>query len=289
MEYSFNEYQYWFKCCGTCEWNVVGSSQPVNVKVENNSVSIECNTDISAEEHTQILNDFSKFQSRPEYLVGIYAPTDPAQDNSLHYQMLLAGAYLIRAYMPCNSIDELRAYESSHGAAIESRLNAMLNWIKATDFYSAPASTRYHESFTGGLAVHSLKVYNKMLELLALPTFSSADVASATIIALTHDWCKINFYESYSKNAKDEASGTWHQELAWKVNQKGVPLGHGVSSLFLVSKFINLSAEEALALRWHMGRWNCCDIEVDELQKANQTCPLVYLMQFADQLACTNY
>ena len=165
----------------------------------------------------------------------------------------------------------------------------MLEWLHSTDFYVAPASTRFHESFPGGLLVHSLNVYNKMLDLIAVPAFKQVSVTSLALVALAHDWCKINFYESYLKNVKDDKTGQWHQEQAWKTNLKGIPLGHGVSSLFLVSRFINVTAEEALAIRWHMGRWHCSDVEVNELQKANETCPLVYLLQFADQLACVKY
>lgn len=173
----------------------------------------------------------------------------------------------------------------------------MFEWIRTTDMYTAPASSRYHEAFSGGLLVHSLKVYNESMDLLNLPRFvrSNDDEAgqqmkvSAAILALVHDWCKIGLYESYQKNVKNEQTGQWEKVDAFRKHQRGIPLGHGTSSMFLASKFFRLSAEEALAIRWHMGRWYVTDSEIDELQLANENYPLVHLLQFADQLSIVNY
>lgn len=169
-------------------------------------------------------------------------------------------------------------------------LKSLLQWLRSTDFYRAPASTRYHEAYIGGLLVHTLNVYNNMLELIKIPQFSSIDdIHSAALVALTHDWCKIDYYESYEKNVKNETTGLWEKQLAFRTNQRGISLGHGVSSMFLVEKFFRLTPDEALAIRWHMDRFRVCDDEINELQQSNERYPLVHLLQFADQLSITEY
>lgn len=168
-------------------------------------------------------------------------------------------------------------------------LRSLLEWLRSTDFYRAPASTRYHESMVGGLLVHTLNVYNNMLGLLKAPQFANVDIYSATLVALTHDWCKIDYYEAYEKNVKNEDSGQWEKQTAFRTNQRNIPLGHGVTSMFLADKFFKLTPEEALAIRWHMDRFRVCEDEINELQKANETFPLVHLIQFADALSITSY
>ena len=163
------------------------------------------------------------------------------------------------------------------------------SWLDSTDFYSAPASTIYHESFTGGLLVHTLHVYDRTLELLNLPSFASVDRNSAIICALVHDWCKIDLYESYTRNVKDPVTKKWNEEMAFKTNRRGIPLGHGAASMFLISRFIPLKPQEALAIRWHMGEYMVTNQEMSELQQSNESNPLGYLLQFADRLAVTKY
>ena len=168
---------------------------------------------------------------------------------------------------------------------------AMLKWLHSTDFYTAPASSRYHESFQHGLLIHSLRVFNALVDIMwGVPSFASKVVPSeAVLCALVHDWCKIGYYESYEKNVKNEATGQWEKQTAYRINQRNIALGHGVTSMFLISRFLVLSPDCALAIRWHMGEYNVADNEVNELQKANSEVPLVYLLQFADRLACTDY
>lgn len=234
--------------------------------------------DLDNEVETQ---EFQSWWARPEAVLGKKIDMDqPIEELIEWYEKLLVGAiwYKLRKAVPSVSQVQLNA-----------RADSILSWIRSTDFYSAPASTKYHDSQYGGLLVHSLKVYNNAVDLYHLKKFEEVDIESLTLCSLAHDWCKIGYYTSYMKNVKDDKTGTWHQETAYMVDQRGVPLGHGVSSMFLASRFVSLDADEALALRWHMGRWNCCEIELSELQKANESCPLVYLIQFADQLACVKY
>ena len=64
-----------------------------------------------------------------------------------------------------------------------------------------------------------------------IPTFSDVDITSAVLVALVHDWCKIDFYESYMKNVKDEETGQWNKVLAYKYSGSKLPFGHGITSI----------------------------------------------------------
>lgn len=224
----------------------------------------------------EVMYQYDLWCKRPERKVGkLVSIAGRSLDQLMSmYEELLIGAFLLQ-----KEDMDTTGYEHT------------IDWLRTTDFYRAPASTQYHESFPGGLLVHSLNVYNKMLYLRVSEPFRNVDLAQATIVALTHDWCKIDYYEPYQKNVKNEKTGQWDKETAYKVNQKGIPLGHGSSSLYLVMKKLplELTDEQALALRWHMNVWNVADIEKSELQNANTHYPMVYLIQFADQLACTEY
>ena len=225
-----------------------------------------------------VLADFEVFKnSRPEYILGkkieITSDIESLIDT---YEKLLIACALVKYMQAGKDIDKINYTRS-------------VTWLRTTDFYSAPASTQYHESYAGGLLVHSLNVYNRILDLRSTRSFENTDLVSAALVALVHDWCKIGLYESYMRNVKNEDTGKWEQVTAYKHNQTGVPLGHGVTSMFLAGRLFNLSVEESLAIRWHQGRWNVCREEVNEFQKANEEYPLVHLLQFADQLAIVSY
>lgn len=211
----------------------------------------------------------------------------------------IVGTVGVKAKVTDTSLDDLvDQYERLIGEIVFHRypnetgmrcLRPLLNWLRSTDFYRAPASTRYHESIAGGLLVHTLNVYNNILELRKAEQFSSVDIYSAALVALVHDWCKIDYYEAYEKNVKNESTGQWEKQTAFRVNQRSIPLGHGVASMFLAERFFKLTPDEALAIRWHMNRFRVCEDELNELQKANEKYPLVHLIQFADELSITEY
>ena len=215
--------------------------------------------------------------TRPERSVGksVDLAGCTIEELSEQYEELLIGAYLLSSKLPVE--------------IARTNYKAMIDWLRTTDFYTAPASTIHHESCPGGLLTHSLKVYNRALDLLNANVFNNISVADVAIAALTHDWCKIGFYESYLKNVKNEKTGLWDKETAYKRNPKGLTLGHGVTSMYLAGRCFNLSPEVAAAIRWHQGMFNCCREEIDELQRCNEKYPLVHLIQFADQLAITEY
>ena len=113
-----------------------------------------------------------------------------------------------------------------------------------TDFFEAPASTRFHGSFKGGLLEHSMKVYEILKQ-------KAGDSESVRIIALLHDICKTNFYTVDYRNAKNE-QGVW-EKVPYYTIEDTIPYGHGEKSVMMISEFIKLTPEERYAIRWHMG------------------------------------
>lgn len=120
----------------------------------------------------------------------------------------------------------------------------LLAWLETTDFYTAPCSTKYHLSREGGLLEHSLHVFDGLQA-------RGLDLETTTITALSHDFCKINFYGVEMKNVQDE-KGKWSKQPRYIVKDQ-FPYGHGEKSALLVNRFMKLKTSEFMAIRWHMG------------------------------------
>lgn len=229
---------------------------------------------------TSVLSEFEDYQNRPEYCVYTIRNLDYSHPQSTlvqEYETKLSGCAMIRARR--NGFDPDDAL---------SKLTDCLTWLRNGDFYIAPASTRFHDSQPSGLLKHSLDVADKVLALCDVDSFKSVLVDEAVLCALVHDWCKIGLYEPYQRNVKNER-GQWVQVQAYNRGTSKYPLGHGEASMWLASKFFKLSLEECLAIRYHMGRWNISQDSLSELQVANESYPMVHMLQFADQLAIVKY
>lgn len=132
----------------------------------------------------------------------------------------------------------------------------LLDWLKnKSDFFTAPASTRFHSAHEGGLCEHSVKTYFRFLQNLDAEydgnwenILSSESVA---IIALLHDICKTNYYKVDYRNVKSE-TGEWEKKPYYTVDDT-LPYGHGEKSVYMISGFMRLTREEAIAINWHMG------------------------------------
>ena len=179
--------------------------------------------------------------------------------------------------------------KSKFGDDYEKRFINIIRWLESTDFFEAPASSQFHEPYPGGLVEHTLRVYNNLIVLMQSDLFKGCDVISATLCALVHDWCKIGLYEGYMKNVKNPDTGMWEQVEAYKRTDPLIPLGHGTTSMYMAMRFFDLTVEEALAIRWHMGEYHICNDERSELHAANESYPLVQLLQFADRMACSKF
>ena len=131
-------------------------------------------------------------------------------------------------------------------------INDLIDFIEKTDFFKAPASTRFHGNYEGGLVEHSLKVYEILkheVETNIEPLQVSEE--SLIIIALLHDLCKANFYKVDYRNAKN-ALGVWEKVPYYAIDDT-IPYGHGEKSAMMITDYMKLTPEEKYCIRWHMG------------------------------------
>ena len=126
----------------------------------------------------------------------------------------------------------------------------LLEWLQTTDFFTVPASTRYHCACPAGLVMHSINVYEVMMEKHFDPETDSAE--SFALCALLHDVCKAQFYKISTRNVKNEKTGQW-EKVPYYTIEDAFPYGHGEKSVFLIERFVRLKPAEATAIRWHMG------------------------------------
>lgn len=125
----------------------------------------------------------------------------------------------------------------------------LLSWLSGTDFFTAPASTRFHLACEGGLVNHSVNVYKVLREKF----FDQGDSEeSFALCGLLHDVCKAQFYRTSTRNVKSEETGQWEKKPFYSVEDR-FPYGHGEKSVYLIERFVRLKPAEAVAIRWHMG------------------------------------
>ena len=125
-----------------------------------------------------------------------------------------------------------------------------LDWLLKTDFFTAPASTKYHGACEGGLLLHSLNVYKTLRERYFEEGKDSEE--SFAICALLHDLCKAQFYKVSTRNVKNDVTGQW-EKVPYYTVEDAFPYGHVEKSVFLIERFMRLKTSEAMAIRWHMG------------------------------------
>ena len=129
-------------------------------------------------------------------------------------------------------------------------VDKLLDWICKTDFFEAPASTRFHGACPNGLVMHSLNVYHAMMDHYYDAEYDSLE--SYTICALLHDLCKAGFYKVSTRNVKNETTGQW-EKVPYYMVEDSFPYGHGEKSVYLIERFMRLKTAEAVAIRWNMG------------------------------------
>lgn len=133
----------------------------------------------------------------------------------------------------------------------------LLEYLKKSDFFTAPASTRFHLACEGGLVEHSVNVYLRLKSLLDLeygekrPEIYSDETVA--ICGLLHDVCKIGVYVVSYRNVKE--NGVW-KEVPFYTTDEQLPYGHGEKSVYIINGFLRLTREEALAINWHMGSFD---------------------------------
>lgn len=174
----------------------------------------------------------------------------------------------------------------------------LIAFIRKSDFYTAPASTRYHSCHEGGLLEHSLNVFDCLAEKCNYPIWEPHldplnGCESLVLSALLHDICKCYFYvvemknkKIYSETGKKLDSGgryDWESVPCYTIDDK-FPYGHGEKSVMMIEQYIKLKPAERYAIRWHMGftepkeTWN-------SLTAAIKKYPLILALHQADMEA----
>ena len=156
----------------------------------------------------------------------------------------------------------------------------------SSDFFTAPASARYHSSYEGGLCEHSINVFDCLVGYLESPHVKedlklSYSKESIAIVSLLHDLCKINVYKKGFRNVKDE-SGAWKRVDTFEYDDP-MPYGHGEKSVYMISPFMKLTREEAFAIRYHMGYSSTEDER--NVSAAFEMFPLAFALSVADSEA----
>ena len=157
----------------------------------------------------------------------------------------------------------------------------LLEWMeRETDFFTAPASTKHHLAYPGGLVEHSVNVFR---ELRKVVIDNEPTMEAVAICALLHDLCKVGTYEPWFRNVKNDTTGVWEKKQCYRTNDS-LPYGHGEKSVYIISGFMRLSREEAMAIRWHMGAYTD-GVNVKQLNDAMAKYPLAMLLHHADDWA----
>lgn len=199
--------------------------------------------------------------------------------------------------------------------------DALMNYIRKSDFYTAPASTKFHLSCEGGLLQHSLDVFdalamraefkaskdlerepNEFIFRVAGESVAEFKKETLVIVALLHDICKTNFYKTEMKNQKtydpekikradryqikrdNGGQFIWEQVPAYIVDDRN-PYGHGEKSVMMIEEFMKLTMEERYAIRWHMGMGDCTYSQMQAFNASCEKFPLVLFLHNADQEA----
>ena len=159
-------------------------------------------------------------------------------------------------------------------------MEELIKYLENSDFFTAPASTKFHGDYEGGLLEHSLKVYDILCEKLKNPGIDiNVSEDTIKIVALLHDICKTNFYKIDYRNAKN-ALGVW-EKVPYYTIEDTIPYGHGEKSVMMITEYIKLTGEEKYAIRWHMGFSEPKEVYAS-LGLAMKKYPLVLLVHEAD-------
>lgn len=155
-----------------------------------------------------------------------------------------------------------------------------------SDFFTAPASTRYHGAYEGGLLEHSLNVYHCLADYVERERVKNTyklnpSAESVALTALLHDICKVNFYKTDYRNSKNE-QGVWEKVPYYTIDDR-LPYGHGEKSVYIISGYMRLTREEAFAIRYHMGFAG--NEEPNNVGKAFEMFPLAFALSVADMEA----
>lgn len=195
-----------------------------------------------------------------------------------------------------NIKNNITRFEAELTKVQRSGMDKLLEYIQGSDFYRAPASTKYHLACPGGLLQHSLNVLDALRGLLQWNSIEShweyhtackiVDTIpddSVIMMALLHDICKTHFYSTSTRNQKNEETGQWEKVPFYTVNDM-MPLGHGTKSAMIVKQYTTLTSQEMYAIWHHMG-FNGNYENDTAVGKSIEMYPAVLALQTADMMA----
>ena len=161
-------------------------------------------------------------------------------------------------------------------------LEDLLKWLCGSDFFTAPASTKFHGAYPGGLAEHSLNVYKCLAKIAEQYPDDNISRETVAICALFHDICKVHYYKTGTRNVKDE-NGKWITKEVYETDEQ-FPIGHGEKSCIILQWFLKkLTVDELLAIRFHMGGFDASAKGGDSsISRAYTSCPLAVMLHMAD-------
>ncbi len=187
-------------------------------------------------------------------------------------------------------------FEAELGRVQRPGMDNLLDYIRKSDFYTAPASTKYHLACEGGLLQHSLNVLDALRGMLTkdetgenwLYTVGGTTVAtipedSVTVAAPLHDICKTYFYTISTRNVKNEKTGQWEKKPFYTISDR-MPLGHGPKSAMLIKEYISLTTPEMYAIWHHMGFTGSYEGDAT-VGAAFEKYPLALALHTADMMA----
>lgn len=185
-------------------------------------------------------------------------------------------------------------FEAEFGKVRREGAEKMMKYIRTSDFYSAPASTRFHLSCPGGLLLHSLNVLDALRSILRQSESGDWEYVVAgkvvdaisdeglIIITLLHDICKTHFYSIEYRNVKNKETGVWEKAPYYSIND-AMPLGHGDKSAMIIKEYMELTTQEMYAIWWHMGFAGTTDALT--LGQAIDRHPIIWALHTADMMA----
>lgn len=183
--------------------------------------------------------------------------------------------------------DKIKRFEELLLSTKREGIDRLLEFIRKSDFYTAPASTRFHSCHEGGLLEHSLNVYDCLVAKRENPIWKEAlkniTDGSLVLVSLLHDLCKTYFYVVDYRNKKNDETGKWEKVPYYTIDDK-IPYGHGEKSVMMIEEYIKLLPVERYATRFHMG-WSEPKENYNALGTAMGKYPLVIALHEADQEA----
>ena len=164
-------------------------------------------------------------------------------------------------------------------------IERFVEYLDKTDLKTAPASTKYHDSFEGGLVYHSLTVYNELCKMTEYIAKYNIPKETLIITALLHDLCKVNYYITDTRNVKNKETGQWEQVPYYTVEDT-FPIGHAEKSIIILQQFIRLSKTETAMIRNHMAFTRD---ETDEVSLLFDKFPEYVLLENDDMISTYMY